>query len=90
MALSASDNEIWPVSRTARAPPSMTCQIRIVNLPTCLTVISRKTAARTMTAKYVHEGLEYQKIGLGMALNTFQNDNLERSLRIQATYFLLC
>jgi len=23
-----------------------------------------------------------------MALNTFQNDNLERSLRIQATYFI--
>jgi len=31
----------------------MTCQIRRVNLLTCLTAIRKKTAARTITARYV-------------------------------------
>lgn len=30
------------------APPVMTCHIRNVNLPTCLTAISRNTSARMM------------------------------------------
>ena len=66
MARSASGSAIWPVSRTARAPPSMICQIRMVNLPTCRTAISRKTAARTMTAIYVDQGWECRVIGVAM------------------------
>jgi hypothetical protein len=42
----------------------MTCQIRIVNLPTCRTAISRKTAARMMTAMYVDQRYLCRLIGV--------------------------
>jgi hypothetical protein len=45
----------------------MTCQIRMVNLPTCRTAISRKTAARTMTAMYVVQGWKCRVIGVGIS-----------------------
>ena len=67
MARNASGSAIWPVSSTARAPASMTCQIRMVNLPTCRTAISRKTAARTMTAMYVDQAWKCRVIGVGIS-----------------------
>ena len=65
IAARASAGAIWPVRRTATAPPSMTCQIRSVNPPTCRTAIRRKTAARMMIAIYVKDYFECRLMSLG-------------------------
>ena len=46
IAVTASGNEICPVTRSAIAPPSIICQILSLYLPTCRIVISRKTLGK--------------------------------------------
>jgi hypothetical protein len=54
----------------------MTCHIRMVNLPTCRTAISRKTAARTMTAMYVVQGWKCRVIGVRVPLLSDQQPEI--------------
>jgi hypothetical protein len=53
IACSASVKEICPVRITARAPPSIICQILRLYAPTCRIAISRNVKARMTTAIYV-------------------------------------
>jgi hypothetical protein len=56
----------------------MICQIRMVNLPTCRTAISRKTAASTMTAMYVDLGYVCRVIGVGIGQEIPEEGNTSR------------